>query len=92
MELTDNMVKLTAISYLYFSPRWLHGSAASDNMVKLTAISYLYFSPRWLHGSAASEYHITTTTRIVSDPRLGSHSGKIYKFPQKGLEVTLAEL
>ena len=43
----------------------------TDNMMKLTAISYLYFSPRWLHSSAVSEYHITTTTHIVSDPRLG---------------------
>ena len=64
----------------------------TDNIVKLTANSYLYFSPRWLHGSAVSEYHITTTTHIVSDPRLGSNSGKIYKFPQKGLEAMLAEL
>ena len=43
----------------------------TDNMMKLIAISYLYFSPRWLQSSAVSVYHITTTTHIVSDPRMG---------------------
>ena len=36
MELTDNIVKLTATSYLYFSPKWLDSSAVSEYHITTT--------------------------------------------------------
>ena len=44
-ELTDNMVKHTANSYLYSSPRWLHRSAVSEHHI--TTTTHIVVIPAW---------------------------------------------